>query len=73
MSCHDVHLLCCAVKLDGLTKFLVAFVSGLSFVVWPLRGVLGGLIIQYFALFRRVPGDVQQACSPSGSTIACMA
>ena len=60
MNCHAVHLFCCVIKLDGLTTFFVAAGAGFSFVVWPLYGVLGGVILQYFALFRIVLRYMQQ-------------
>ena len=60
-------------NLTVLPRFFVAVVVGLSFVVWPLRGVLGGVILQYFTFFCRVPGAMQQACFPSGRPIARMA
>ena len=73
MSCHVVHLFCCAVKIDGIATFFVASGAGFSFIVWPLCGVLGGVLLQYSGLFRRVLGDMKQACFTSGRTIAWMA
>ena len=73
MTCHEVHLFCYTVELDGLTKFFIAARAGFSFILCPLCGVLDGLSLQYFALFRRVPGAMQQACFPSGRLIARLA
>ena len=73
MGYHVVHLFYCAVKLYSLTTFLTAARAGLFFVVWPLCGVLGGVFLEYFAIFCRVPGAMQQACFPSDQPIAGMA
>ena len=72
MSSHAVHLFCCAVKMDSLTSFFVAAESVFLFM-WPLHGILGGVILEYFTLFRRVSGAMQQSCFPSGWPIAPMA
>ena len=72
MGCHVVNLFCCAVKLDGITKFLIYARVGLYFIVWLMCGVLDGLLLLYFSLFRRVPGDMQQACFSSSWLIARM-
>ena len=72
MSGHAVHLFCCVVKIGGLTTFFVSTRAGFSFVVWPLHGILGGVILQHFTLFYRVPGVIQQACFTSGRPIARM-
>ena len=40
--------------------------------MWSLRGVIGGVILEYFALLRRVLGAMQQACFTSGQPIAMM-
>ena len=34
--------------------------------MWPLRGVLGGVILEYLTPLRRVPRAMQQAYFPSG-------
>ena len=60
MRCHTVHLFCCTVELDSLTTFFAAVRAGFYFIVWPLCGVLGRLFLQYFALFCKVPGAMQQ-------------
>ena len=71
-SSHSVHLLCCAVKLDGITSFFVAFGVGFLFM-WPLHSVLVGVILEYFTLFRIVPVSMQQEYFPSVRPIARMA
>ena len=73
MRSHDVHLVCCVVKLDGITTFFVAAGAGFSFVVWLLCGVLGVLILQYFTLFCRVPGAMQHVGFTPGQPIDQMA
>ena len=73
MGCHVVHLFCCAVNLDGLTAFSIANRAGFFFIVWLLYRVFGGVFLEYFALFRRVTGAMQQACFSSGRPIARMA
>ena len=66
MSCHAVNRFYFAFKIDG---------TGASFSLnmWPLRGVLFKVFLQYFALFCRVPGAMQQACFLSGRVVAWMA
>ena len=51
MRCHGVDLLRFAVKLDGLTTLGFATGAVLYAFVWPLCGVLFGVILQYSALF----------------------
>ena len=53
MNCYAVHLFYCAVKIDGAG-------AGFYFNMWPLRGVLGKLFLQYFVLFCKVPEAMQQ-------------
>ena len=51
----------------------VASGAGFFFIVWPLRGILGRVLLEYFEIFRRVLGAMRQACFPSGRTIARIA
>ena len=41
--------------------------------LWPLSGVLLGVFHEYFALFRRVPRYMHQACVCNGHPISWMA
>ena len=59
---HDVDFLHVSVEIDGLTT--LGFDAGVGFVffVWPLWGVLLGLFLDYFTIFRGVSGAMRQAC-----------
>ena len=73
-SCDFVFLTSCVdpSKLMVLPRF-IAVGAGLFFVVWPLCSILGGVFLEYFAFFCRVPGRMQQPFYPSIWLIACMA
>ena len=73
MGYHVVHLLCCAIEIDDLTTFFIAAGAGLFLVVWPLCGILERLFLEYFSLFRRLPGSMQQEYFPSSWPIYWMA
>ena len=73
MEYSDVNLFLLTVKLDGLRALFVAAWEGFLFFVWPLCGVLLGLFLEYFALFRRVTGSMHRAFFCTGQTIARMA
>ena len=60
MGYHDGNLLRLAVKLDSLTTPFLAIRAGFFLFVWPLRGVLLGVFLEYFVLFCRVPGAMHQ-------------
>ena len=53
MGYHNINLLRLTVKLDSILAIFVAAEEGLFILVWPLRGVLLGLILECFALLRR--------------------
>ena len=59
----DIMMFTSSVALSNLTVLPCFFVSGvgLFFVMWPLCGVLGRVFLEYFALFLRVTGAMQQA------------
>ena len=73
MIYHGVNLLHFPVKLDGLATLFLA--SGTSFFlfVWLLNGVLLGLLMNYFALLRRVPRAMHQYFFVTGWPISQMA
>ena len=48
------------VKLDGLTTLGFSAGAGLIFFVWPLCGLLLGVLLYYFTLLIGVSGSVQQ-------------
>ena len=50
MGFHGVDLLRFSVKLSGLTTLEFASGVGLFVFVWPLRGILVRVILQYFTL-----------------------
>ena len=50
MGCHVVDLLHFYVKLDGLVMLGFSARAGLFVFVWPLHGVLVGVILQSFTL-----------------------
>ena len=68
---HDVDFLHVVSKLNGLT--MLDFPSGVGFIlfVWPLCGVLLGVLIYYFTLLRGVSGAMQHSClSHTGHLLA---
>ena len=71
LSCGSTLLLYCQTWRPYYVFFAAG--SGFSFVAWSLCDILGGLLLQYFALFHRVPGAMQQAFFPSGRPIAHVA
>ena len=76
MRFPGINILRRSVELDSLSALVVA--AGEVFPVFkrPLHGVLFGLVLKHFALFRRVPSKMQEAyifCTGrSISQIACM-
>ena len=58
---------------DGLTIIFVASGAGFFLFVWPLHSAFLGVTLEYFTLFHRVPGDMNQACFFTGRPIARMA
>ena len=60
MIYHGVNLLHFSIKLDGLATLFLA--SGTSFFlfVWLLKGLLIGLLMNYFALLCRVTRAMHQ-------------
>ena len=58
---HDVGLLYAAIKLNGLTMICFPARSGFILFMWPLCGVIFGVILKYFTLLRGVSGAMQQA------------
>ena len=73
MGYHGVNILSLNVELDILSALFVAVGAGFLLFMWPLRSVLLGVFLDYFALFRRVPGSMHQACFFIGRLISWMA
>ena len=60
-------------NLAVLPCFFAATGAGLFFIVWTLCGILRGVLVEYFSLFRRVTRAMQQAFFSSGCPITRMA
>ena len=61
MGYYGVNLLRITVEFDGLSTLLLSNGVGFFLFLWPLRGVLLGLLLEYFSLFLKVPGAMHQA------------
>ena len=72
MGCHYVDLLNLAVKIDGLTTLVFAAGVGFFVFVSPLRGVLLGLFLEYFAHLHGLTGAMKQECFVTGRPITRM-
>ena len=61
MGYHEVNVLRLTVKLESLCIIFFAARAGLFLLVWPLCGVNIGVFLEYFAIFRKVTGAMQQS------------
>ena len=59
---HDIDFLNVYVKLDGLTMLGFSVGAGFILFVWPLCGVILGVLFEYFKILGGVSGAIKQAC-----------
>ena len=70
MGYYGVNLLRLTVEIDILSALFVAAGAGFLLFLWPLFGVVPGVLLEYFALLRRFPGDMHKECfSPVGRSL----
>ena len=61
MRCHAVDLLCFTINLDGLITLVFASREGFFVFMGLVNGILLGVFLEYFLIFRIVPGAIHQS------------
>ena len=75
MGYHGIHLLCVHCQILWYYQDFSVAGAGLLVFIWPLRGVLIGVFLEYFSLWSILTEAMHQSCfvtSRKISRMACM-